>query len=123
MRERATVSMPEASLSNYMNGPNYGSMVGNVIPQIVNFGPLHLDGDPDGEVPFQQNDHVTEIKCTPGNQREPGFVASATKGYVVDSYPIVYLKIVGLPSCPICSACKTTKLRYLAILGNIFICL
>ncbi len=98
MRERATVSMPEASLSNYMNGPNYGSMVGNVIPQIVNFGPLHLDGDPDGEVPFQQNDHVTEIKCTPGNQREPGFVASATKGYVVDSYPIVYLKIVGLPS-------------------------
>ena len=28
MRERATVSMPEASLSNYMNGPNYGSMVG-----------------------------------------------------------------------------------------------
>ena len=28
----------------------------------------------------------------------PGFVASATKGYVVDSYPIVYLKIVGLPS-------------------------
>jgi hypothetical protein len=95
---RGSVSRPKASLLNQLNGPNYGSIIGDVIPQTAHTGPLHTDGHPAGKFLSEQNNVVTKSNCYSGKPLVTEITASATKGYVVDRYPVVYLKILGFPS-------------------------
>ena len=98
VRMRGSVSRPKASLLNQLNGPNYGSIIGDVIPQTAHTGPLHTDGHPAGKFLSEQNNVVTKSNCYSGKPLVTEITASATKGYVVDRYPVVYLKILGFPS-------------------------
>ena len=95
-RVTSTISRPEASLANLLNGPNYGSVVGDVIPQMERL--LPIDQQTDGEILFQQNDVIVQNNCISDQASLTGITASATRGHVTERFPAVYLKIVGDPT-------------------------
>lgn len=95
-RASSIISRPAASPSNVLNGPNYGSLVGDVVCQFA--GPLLTEQHPVGNNQFQQNNAIIENECAFDMLPSIEITAGVTKGFAIQKFAVMYLKILGSPS-------------------------